>query len=124
MQFVDCMYCRKRHTDRFLCDPAKRLLESMAERGKSFDMPSVEFSEGLPDLNLGSPGDVLLAQLVVKAAKVQDNAGVNHPAIIMTGRAVDGTVLPQWLHANTDAQLRKSARLIHDMTELAIREVS
>lgn len=124
MQFIDCTHCRKRHTDRFLCDPAKLLLDTMLKRGESLDTPTLTFSEHLPDLTIGAPGDVLVAQLVIKGASVELNGGIRHPAIIMTGRGIDGAVLPQWIHTNTDAQLRKSARLLHEMTELAIRKAT
>ncbi len=124
MNFINCVHCRRRHTDRYLCDPARMLLDGMIERGRGYDMPTVTF-EGAPieDTNIGGPGDVLIAQLVIKAAVIPVE-GVNHPAVVLTGRAADGSVMPQWVHANTDGQLRASVNLLRDMTELAIRQAT
>jgi hypothetical protein len=124
MNFVHCVHCRSRHTDRYLCDPAKMLLDSMIERGRAFDMPTLTFEGGpVEDPNIGGPGDVLLAQLVIKASVIPVE-GVNHPAVLLTGRSADGSVLPHWIHVNTDAQLRASATVLRDMTELAIRQAT
>ena len=124
MNFIDCVHCRSRHTARYLCDPGKQLLDSMVDRGRSFDAPTLTFDAPIEDPNIGArPDDVLIAQLVVKAAVIPA-AGVNHPAVLITGRAADGRVLPHWVHVNTDDQLRASVRLLDDMTELAIRQAT
>ncbi len=124
MRYIDCRHCRRRHTDRFLCDPARALLDDLLARGKAFDLPTVEFA-GPPvsDPGVGRPGDVLIAQFVVKASVIEVE-GVRHPAVLLTGRDVAGNVLPHWIHANTDDQLRRSAVLLHDMTELAISKAT
>jgi hypothetical protein len=118
---IRCPFCRQRHMPRYLCDPVKALLDEMLAHGKSFDMPTLELTEPLPEADLGMrPGDALVQQLVVKAALVPVAGGVNQPALMFTGSTPYG-VLPQWLFANTDEQLRATARLVHDMAELAIR---
>lgn len=124
IEYVDCVHCRSRHTARFLCDPARLLLDSMTERGRSYDMPTVAF-DGPPlhDPSIGASGDLLIAQFVVQAALIEPTPGVRHPAVIFGGRSAEG-VLPRWVHANSDKQLRASARLVHDMTELAISQAS
>ncbi len=119
---IRCPYCRQRHLPRLLCDPAKAVLDAMLARGQSFDMPTLELDDPIPAsaLGLGSgDGDALVQQFVVNAAVVP-MAGVNHPALMFTGRTPAGR-LPQWLFVNTDEQLRAAARLVHDMAELAIR---
>lgn len=118
---IRCPYCRQRHMPRYLCDPAKRVLDELQARGVSYTMPTVELPDPIPADQLGlglGPGDQLVSQLVVQAA-VLPHAGVTHPALVFTGRSPYGR-LPQWLYAAGDDDLRAAAKLVRDMTELAI----
>lgn len=93
---VDCQFCEQQHRPRFLCNPAKRILDTLIERGMSFNMPTIEFPEPLPGIEqqLGlNPGDKL----------------------------PQGEVLPQWLYAGNAEDLRGVAALVADITEMAIR---
>ncbi len=122
---VHCRFCDDRHRPRFLCDPAKRVLDAMLDRGMSFNLPTLEFPEPLPGIEgqLGlNPDDQLASQIVAKAA-VLPFAGTFKPALILTGRAGD-RVLPQWLYAGNDDDLRRLTTLVGDITEMAIRRAA
>jgi hypothetical protein len=118
-----CNYCRDRHAPRYLCGPAKRVLDALVARGQSFNMPTIEFPAPIPAEELGmglSADDKLLAQVVVQAATVPA-VGVIRPAVIFTGRTVHGEVLPKWLYAGVDDDMSRLAVLVRDMTDLAMR---
>ena len=119
---VFCRFCDDRHRPRFLCDPAKRILEALIERGMSFNMPTIEFPEPIDGASerLGlNAGDQMLSQVVAKAAVVPV-VGTFKPAVILTGRTPYG-VLPQWMYAADDDDLRDLPKLIGDITQMAIR---
>lgn len=120
---VHCKFCDEDHRPRYLCNPAKRVLDAMVERGMSFNMPTLEFPDPLPAVEQGlglNPGDQLVSQLVVKGAVVPF-AGTVKPGVILTGRAARGEVLPQWLYAGNAEDMRSFAALAADITEMAIR---
>lgn len=119
-----CRYCEQRHPGRYLCDPARQILVTMHERADSYNMPSIDFDEPMwgparEALGFGQPGDALLVQVVVKSLVI-DTAGVWRPAIVLTGRTADDQVLPQWLYAGEDDDLRRAAALVTERTEAAI----
>lgn len=119
---VYCRFCEDTHRPRYLCNPAKRILEALLERGMSFNLPTIEFPEPLSGVEqqLGlNPGDKLLVQFVVKAALIPF-AGIVKPGLIFTGRTPAGEVVPQWLYAGGDEDLRGLAKLVADITEMAI----
>lgn len=119
---IRCPYCRQRHMPRYLCDPAKRVLDELQARGASYTMPTLELPDPIPAAQLGlglGPDDQLVSQLVVQAALIP-HAGVRHPALVLTGRSPYGQ-LPHWLYAAGDTELRATADLVRDMAELAIR---
>ncbi|MEV7263991.1 hypothetical protein AB0N38_10610 [Micromonospora aurantiaca] len=119
---IRCPYCRQRHMPRYLCDPAKRVLDEMQARGASYIMPTLELPDPIPAAQLGlgfGPDDQLVSQLVVQAATIP-HAGIQHPALILTGRSPYGQ-LPYWLYAAGDTELRATADLVRDMAELAIQ---
>lgn len=118
-----CRYCDQRHKPRFLCDPGKRVLDAMVERGMSFNMPSIEFPDPIPAHLLGiglRPGDALAVQLVVQAATIPV-AGVIWPMLIFTGRSAHGGDLPRWLYAGSAEDMTRLAALVKEMTEMAVR---
>lgn len=120
---VHCGFCDEHHRPRYLCSPAKRVLDAMVERGMSFNMPTLEFPEPLPavEQQLGlNPGDQLVSQIVVKAALVPF-AGMVKPAVVLTGRTARGEVLPQWLYAGNAEDMQAFAALVADITEMAVR---
>lgn len=119
----DCRYCDQRHKPRYLCDPAKKVLDALYARGQSFNMPDVEFPEPLPMERLGmglTADDQLVSQLVVQAATLPV-AGVTRPMLIFTGRSAHGRTLPRWLYSGEDADMTNMVDLVTRMTGLAVR---
>jgi hypothetical protein len=116
-----CRYCTDRHSTRFLCNPAKKVLDAMVAKGMSFNMPTLEFPEPIamprPDL---PDVDVLAAQIVVMGAVVEV-AGVARPALVFTGQGVHEGPLPRWMYAGEDDDLTRLSTLVSDMTALAIK---
>lgn len=97
---VECRFCGQRHRPRFLCDPAKRVLAALIERGMSFTMPTLDFPEPIKgkDMGLGlEPGDRVLRQVVVMAGTCEV-AGNPVPVIVLTGQDVEGQALPRWMY--------------------------
>lgn len=123
MSLIRCRYCENEHGDLLLCDPAKRVLDALAERGQRFDMPTVEFPEPITGPGAFGDGTVIVAQVVAKAG-VTKVAGVNRPVLILTGRDIAGNVLPEWVHPGDAEGLRKVSRLVSEMTEMAIRRAA
>lgn len=122
---VDCRWCAARHTARFLCDPARKILNALYARGMEGNMPSIEFPAPIPAEQLGyklggDPGDRLLRQLVINAITL-DVAGIPRPGLILTGQDNAGDPLPRWVYAADDAGIRAAAKLVDDMGRLAIR---
>ncbi len=116
-----CRYCVSRHGVRYLCEPAKRVLDALVARGMSFNMPTIEFPDPIPVADLGlDAGDQLLAQVVVQAATVPA-AGVIRPAVIFTGRTIYGDPLSRWLYAGDADDMTRLSALVADMTDLAVR---
>ncbi len=123
---VYCHFCEEQHRPRYLCDPAKRILDAMIERDMSFKMPTIEFPEPLDGIEhqLGrNPGDRMINQFVVKAAIIPF-AGTYKPAIILTGTTPYDEILPQWLLAGNAKDLRDNVQLVSDMSEMAIRRTN
>ena len=121
-----CVHCEQHHTARFLCDPAKALLDALAARAAERNMPTLTFLDepltGNPFRFGTGPGDRLLSQLVVQAATIPiGDSGITKPAIILTGQDHTGAPLPQWLYAGNPADLNRSAKLVADMCALAIQ---
>lgn len=120
---IRCRYCDRRHGENYLCPPAKRVLTALLERGMSFNMPSLEFPDPIPAVDLGlglGPDDALVEQFVVQAATIP-YADIIRPALVFTGRNASGGVLPKWLYVGTADDMARLAGLVNDMTELAIR---
>ena len=120
MSLVHCRYCDGDHGDLLLCAPAKRVLDALYARGQRFDMPTIEFPDAITGPDALGDGTVLCAQFVVKAGIIPV-AGVSRPALIFTGQDIAGGVLPQWVLPGEGPDLRRTARLVRDMTEMAIR---
>lgn len=120
MSIIHCRYCDAEHGDLLLCQPAKRVLDALYAQGQRFDMPTVEFPAPITGPDAFGGGTVIVAQVVAKAG-VTEVAGINRPVLILTGRDIAGNVLPEWIHPGDAEGLRKVSRLVHDMTEMAIR---
>ena len=118
---VDCPWCRDRHGRRFLCDPAAAMLAASAERGQSGTLPTIELDSPI-EMTPDPYADLLVGQLVVKAGLIPAPGGVVHPALVFSGMDAQRRVLPQWIYPSDDVNLRRAAPLVHDMTELAIRQ--
>ena len=116
----ECRYCRETHGSLLLCEPAKRVLDALADRGQRFDMPTIEFPEPVMEADAFGDRTVLCAQLVVKAGTTPV-AGIPHPVLILTGQDLAGEVLPQWILPGAGPDLEHFAQLVAEMTEMAIR---
>lgn len=120
MSLVHCRYCENEHGDLLLCPPAKRVLDALYARGQQFDMPTVEFPEPITGPAALGDDTVLCAQFVVKGGIIPV-AGHPRPALVFTGQDIAGNVLPQWVLPGEGPDLRRTAKLVTDMTEMAIR---
>ena len=113
----------QRHKARLLCDPAKKVLDALAARGQSFDLPEVELVEPLPMDALSGPGDTrIMRQLVVEAATTVV-VGVARPALVITGRDFAGP-LPRWLYVSDDEGLLRATEMFVAMARTAIRRAA
>lgn len=123
---VHCRHCGGEHTARFLCDPAKAVLDALAAKAAERDMPTLEFLDEPIDANaLGyglDPGDRMMRQLVVQAAAVAvGGTDIVQPALIFTGADHTGNPLPRWMYAGTPSDMDRAAKLVTDMCALAVR---
>lgn len=121
-----CRYCETAHDERYLCDPAKRFLDAVVERGESLTMPDVEFTAPVDSLELGlglnpAAGDRLLRQLVISAATIPHSAIGHVPAVMLGGQDAYGRPLPRWLYAGPRSELRRARDLLDRMVSLAVR---
>lgn len=117
-----CRWCVQRHEERYLCDPARRILDALYAKGMEGNMPTIEFPDSpLYPFAEGAPADlVLVSQMVVQGATVPA-AGVPHPALVFTGRDHLRQPLPRWLYAAGDGQMADLVKLVADMGDLAVR---
>ena len=120
MNEPECRYCEQRHEPAILCDPAKRVLDALLERGQRFDMPTVEFPEAINHADMFGEDTVLVAGVVVKAA-VTEVAGTPQPILIFTGTDIDGRPLPNWLYCASPPDMKRVMKLVTDMGTMAIR---
>jgi hypothetical protein len=116
----ECPYCAQVHGRLLLCEPARKVLDALQERGMRFDMPTIEFPDPVHAAGMFGSGTVLVAQFVAKAAIVPV-AGVTRPVLILTGQDASGSVLPEWMYPGSPAELRRASGLVREMTEMAIR---
>lgn len=116
----ECRYCTQAHGTLLLCDPAKRVLDALADQGMRFDMPTLEFPEPITQPGAFGGETVLCAQLVAKAG-ITSVAGVTRPALVLTGRDIAMNILPEWILVGDGRDLRAFSKLVSDMTEMAIR---
>lgn len=123
MTLIQCPYCESEHGDLLLCQPAKRVLDALYERGQRFNMPTVEFPEPITGPGAFGGATTIVAQVVVKAG-VTEVAGTMRPVLIFTGRDLAENVLPEWVYPATPGELRRVSKLVNDMTEMAIRRAA
>ena len=119
----DCRYCSRTHGTLLLCEPARLVLDALAEQGMRFDMPTIEFPEPITTADAFGADTVLVANVVVKAG-VTEVAGVPRPVLVLTGRDIGGKVLPSWIYPGDAESLRRTSKLVSDMTEMAIRRAA
>lgn len=118
---VYCQFCSEHHRARFLCNPAKQILEKVAQKGMSFDCPTVDFSEPVEDAGIGfEPGDLWMSQVVVMAATCEV-AGGTQPLLIFTGRDLQGLPLPRWMYAADDERIIAFKDLVASRVDLAVQ---
>lgn len=115
---ISCEFCLAQHTRRFVCHPVLAMLDEMRRRGAGLNMPTMELEE--PIFPGVGPDDSVLAGITVMAATIPTGAGVTYPALVLSGNRLAGP-LPRWIYPSTPDTLRATARLVHDMTELAIK---
>jgi len=115
-----CVWCRDRHGRRFLCDGARTVLDNVIERAKARSQPAVVYDESVdmvPDPN----ADALVGTVLVKAG-MYPGPGVQHPALVITGRDAEGRQLPNWIYVADDVTLRALPPLVSRMVDLAIEQ--
>ena len=117
---AECRYCNQVHGPRVLCDPARKVLDALLERGQRFDMPTVEFPEAINHADAFGENSVIVAGMVVKAA-VTEVAGTPQPVLIFTGQDMDGRPLPNWLYIASAPDMKRVMKLVTDMGTMAIR---
>jgi len=115
-----CRYCEQPHAPDLLCDPARRVLDALLERGQRFDMPTIEFPEPINHADAFGADSVLVAGMVVKAA-ITEVAGMQQPVLVFTGTDIDGRPLPNWLYIASPADMKRIMKLVTDMGTMAIR---
>lgn len=123
---VHCVHCDASHAARFLCDPAKAVLDGLAARAAERNITTRDFLDTpIIDNPLGpgfGPDDRLLTQLVVQAAAIPiGDSDVTQPAVVFTGLDHTGAKLPQWLYCGTVTDMERTKKLVADMCDLAIR---
>jgi hypothetical protein len=110
---------------KYMCDPAKQILDGLYARGMEFNGPTLEFPEPLPPDRLGAlAGYTLVRQFVVKAAAVQDATGIARAGVLFTGQDVYGGLLPPWLYLGDEDDMARLNTLVTDMTALALRQAA
>ena len=117
---TECRYCEREHEAALLCDPARKVLDALLERGQRFDMPTVEFPEAINHADAFGENSVLVAGVVVKAA-VTEVAGIPQPVLIFTGTDIDGEALPNWLYVASPPDMKRVMQLVTEMGTMAIR---
>lgn len=120
VSIIHCRYCEQDHGDLLLCPPAKRVLDALYAQGQQFNMPTVEFPEPITGAFALGGDAILIRQFVVKGA-VMDVGGTPRGVLIFTGQDLDGRPLPEWVYPGSDRELNAAAKLVTDMTEMAIR---
>jgi hypothetical protein len=120
-----CRWCTRGHPARFICPPAKRILDALYARGMDGNMPTIEFPAPIPAEQLGAQfglgGDSRFLRSTVVQAGTVDAAGVMRPLLILTGIDTDDQPVPKYVYAGTDEEVTRFAKLVADMTDLAIR---
>ncbi len=120
-----CLYCTGEHEPRWLCSPAKQVLDTLIARGMEMNMPTLVFPEPIPmdqQEGLGQV-DALVAQLVVMGATIEV-AGMARPALMFTGLTAHGDRIPRYLYAGDVGDIRRAVKLVSDMAGLAIRNAA
>ena len=115
-----CRYCEQCHDPELLCDPARKVLDALAERGQRFDMPTIEFPEAINHADAFGEDTVLVAGVVVKAA-VTEVSGIPQPVLVFTGTDIDGRPLPNWLYVASPRDMKRVMALVSEMGTMAIR---
>ena len=115
-----CRYCEQCHDPELLCDPARKVLDALAERGQRFDMPTIEFPEAINHADAFGEDTVLVAGVVVKAA-VTEVSGIPQPVLVFTGTDIDGRPLPNWLYVASPRDMKRVMTLVNEMGTMAIR---
>ena len=117
---AECRYCEQVHGPRILCDPARRVLDALIERGQRFDMPVVEFPDPIDHSDMFGADTVLVAGLVVKAA-LNPVAG-HHPAPYRSSPArTDAGRSRTWLYCASPRDMKRVMQLVTEMGTMAIR---
>lgn len=115
-----CRYCNDSHDEQFLCEPAKRVLDALLERGQRFDMPTIEFPEAINHPDMFGPNTVIVAGITIKAGLVEV-AGTPQPTLIFTGNDLSGAPLPNWIYVASVVDIKRIMKLVNDMGTMAIR---
>jgi hypothetical protein len=114
------VWCRDRHGRRFLCDGAKAVLDNAIERAKARTQPAVAYNEQV-ELVPDPAADAMVGTVLIKAG-LYPGPGVQHPALVITGRDTEGRQLPNWIYVADDATLRALPPMVNRMVDLAIAQ--
>jgi len=115
---IRCKFCLRDHSRWSMCEPVRKVLDTLAERGRQFDMPTLEFPE--PIYGGNTADELIMRQLVVKAA-ILNMGDVPVPALVFTGQDGAGRPLPNWIYPGDDDDLDRAVKLVSDVADMAKR---
>lgn len=116
---IDCVGCEQTHDDRYLCDAGKQLLDAVAARAGSYNMPTLDLSDDPIPAELAQIADVVMRQITVQAA-TGEVAGMPRPMLIISGVGLDGKPLPRWVYIGAEREVAAARDLFNRMCSLAI----
>jgi hypothetical protein len=117
---IECGFCTKRHGDRWLCDPAKAILDGMAARAAEVNMPVLDFAEA----PIPSSAEVIMRQLTIQGGNIETAAGAKVPVVMLGGLDQHSRPLPRWMYPGLPHELEKAKALFASRVDLAIASVS
>lgn len=114
---IVCAFCSGRHGDRWLCDPAKAILDGMAARAAEVDMPVLDFA----DSPIPASSDVIMRQVTVMAGTIPVGPQEHKfPALVLSGLDQHSKPLPRWTYPSDPANMLRLKDLFISRIDLAI----
>lgn len=119
---VYCEICQDHHLARYLCDAKNAYIEAARAAAEGNRLPTTIFDEPVYGaIGVEGTNPVLMRQFVAMSGTVEGPAGVLYPALVITGRDEKDRPLPHWIYVGDGADLRRSAKLVDDMVNAAVR---